>query len=181
MTETNESDAVGRALSAGVSEAGDQIEQIVREQIVPAAALVEDAFALAGASIQNNLARAAERGEFSLRRLSRALTRDLARFAIDSLVRRPVENLVTGLFSAPFGGARANGGPVAPGQAFLVGERGPELFVPPSAGHISPNGASNINVHISLPGVRDVEGFQRSQSQIAASMARAINRGQRNL
>ncbi len=32
--------------------------------------------------------------------------------------------------------ARAKGGPVWPGEAFLVGERGPELFVPPGSGYI---------------------------------------------
>ncbi len=32
--------------------------------------------------------------------------------------------------------ARAKGGPVWPGEAFLVGERGPELFVPPGSGMI---------------------------------------------
>src|SRR5690625_1599288 len=40
-----------------------------------------------------------------------------------------------------FGGARAMGGPVMSGQAYVVGERGPELFVPPSAGKIIPNHA----------------------------------------
>ena len=40
---------------------------------------------------------------------------------------------------AGFGGARASGGPVSPGQAFLVGERGPELFMPSTAGRIIPN------------------------------------------
>lgn len=40
-----------------------------------------------------------------------------------------------------FGGARAMGGPVMSGQAYVVGERGPELFVPPAAGKIIPNHA----------------------------------------
>lgn len=31
---------------------------------------------------------------------------------------------------------RATGGPVAPGRGYVVGERGPELFVPASAGRI---------------------------------------------
>jgi len=38
-----------------------------------------------------------------------------------------------------FGGARANGGPVSMGKAYLVGERGPELFVPNSSGYINAN------------------------------------------
>jgi phage-related protein len=33
----------------------------------------------------------------------------------------------------------ARGGPAAQGKAVLVGERGPELFVPSSAGHVIPN------------------------------------------
>lgn len=41
-----------------------------------------------------------------------------------------------GLLGSLFGGARASGGPVNPNQAFLVGEEGPELFVPPGAGNI---------------------------------------------
>lgn len=38
-------------------------------------------------------------------------------------------------------GARANGGPVASGQTYLVGERGPELFTPNTSGAIIPNHA----------------------------------------
>src|SRR3546814_15768673 len=39
---------------------------------------------------------------------------------------------------------RATGGPVSPGQAYLVGERGPELFVPTSSGQLAPGGASPV-------------------------------------
>ena len=39
----------------------------------------------------------------------------------------------------PFGGFRANGGPVRPGMAYVVGERGPELMVPSAPGTIVPN------------------------------------------
>ena len=45
------------------------------------------------------------------------------------------EKLLGGLF----GGARANGGPVQAGKAYLVGERGPELFAPGSSGSIMSN------------------------------------------
>lgn len=37
-----------------------------------------------------------------------------------------------------FGGARADGGPVSAGKAYLVGEEGPELFRPRGAGQIVP-------------------------------------------
>jgi hypothetical protein len=37
--------------------------------------------------------------------------------------------------------ARAMGGPVGRGRPYVVGERGPELFVPRASGRIVPNGA----------------------------------------
>ncbi|MPZ89408.1 MAG: hypothetical protein GEU81_15330 [Nitriliruptorales bacterium] len=44
---------------------------------------------------------------------------------------------------------RQHGGPVSPGQAFLVGESGPELFVPGSAGTIVPGGmGANITINV---------------------------------
>ncbi len=49
-----------------------------------------------------------------------------------------VFGLLGGLFN--FGGARAAGGPVSAGSAYLVGEKGPELFVPGISGAIIPNG-----------------------------------------
>jgi hypothetical protein len=46
------------------------------------------------------------------------------------------EGFLGTLLGGIFGGRRASGGPVAPGRAFLVGEQGPELFVPNAAGQI---------------------------------------------
>lgn len=39
---------------------------------------------------------------------------------------------------------RAGGGPVSRGEAYVVGEQGPELFVPGKDGTIIPNGAMNV-------------------------------------
>jgi len=168
-------------VTAEITEAGAEIERIAREQIAPAAALIDEAFATAANSIQSNLARAAERGEISLKKLSRALLNDLRRFAIDSFVRQPIQNLLTNVLSAPFGGARMGGGFVAEGGAYLVGERGPEMFTPGASGSISPLGGSAMTVNITLPGVTDAESFRRSETQLAAALARAVGRGQRNL
>ncbi|MFA7441135.1 MAG: hypothetical protein WCZ66_09210 [Sphingomonadaceae bacterium] len=44
-----------------------------------------------------------------------------------------------GSIAGIFGGARANGGPVSANKAYLVGERGPELIVPRSAGQVIAN------------------------------------------
>ncbi len=165
-----------------LQEAGEEVRRVAEQEIAPAAALIESAFTQAAGVIRSELAGAAKSGELSLKSLGRALAQNLRSFAIESLVRNPIQNLVSGLLGGPTGGARMGGGPVAPGASFLVGERGPELFTPGAAGAISPIGAHNgVTVNISLPGVRDAEGFRRSEGQITAAMARAVARGQRNL
>jgi TP901 family phage tail tape measure protein len=42
-----------------------------------------------------------------------------------------------------FGGFRANGGPVQPGRVYMTGERGPEAFIPRTAGTILPHGSGD--------------------------------------
>ena len=46
-----------------------------------------------------------------------------------------------------FGGFRANGGAVSAGKAYVVGERGAEMFVPNSSGQIIPNGGGGVTVN----------------------------------
>jgi tape measure domain-containing protein len=62
---------------------------------------------------------------------------------------------------------RASGGPVSGGRPYVVGENGPELFVPQGSGKIVPNdrmgGGVNITMNISTP---DPGAFRRSQNQI---------------
>lgn len=43
---------------------------------------------------------------------------------------------IAGAFAGFFGGARADGGPVQANRAFIVGEKGPEMFVPQSSGTV---------------------------------------------
>ncbi len=48
--------------------------------------------------------------------------------------------------------ARAEGGPVASGMPYMVGEQGPEMFVPKESGSIVPNGAGGGGVVINING-----------------------------
>ena len=53
--------------------------------------------------------------------------------------------------SAAAVGARADGGPVSQGMPYLIGERGPELFVPGTSGAVLPNnkiGGGNVTVNL---------------------------------
>jgi len=80
--------------------------------------------------------------------------------------------------SIDFSGAFANGGRPAVGKAALVGERGPELFVPDRAGNIVPNhamggGASNIVVNVDATG-SSVEGNAEDSKRLGESIGIAI-------
>ena len=78
-----------------------------------------------------------------------------------------------------FGGARAMGGPVAAGMGYLVGERGPELFVPRSSGQIVPNGGGSMNININLPPGTNVT--RQTANQIGLAVGRQLSMaGRRN-
>jgi phage-related minor tail protein len=68
----------------------------------------------------------------------RSLGMDLMRMVFQQTVTRP---LAEGISGAILAGFRAEGGPVSAGSSYVVGEKGPELFVPHSSGSIVPNGA----------------------------------------
>ena len=77
---------------------------------------------------------------------------------------------------------RATGGPVSPGQAYMVGERGPEMFVPTSAGAIAANQAGGgaarevrVSINVNTPAGSDApQALQRSSRQIASAVRRAL-------
>ncbi|RPE71295.1 lambda family phage tail tape measure protein [Pacificibacter maritimus] len=119
---------------------------------------------------------------------------------VGSVLGNGLESIIQGLLPFENGGSFsqgrvtpfASGGVVSNPTYFpmrggtgLMGEAGPEAIMPLSRGANgklgvrAEGGAKNINVtmNISTP---DVEGFRRSNSQIAAQLNRAIGRGQRN-
>jgi hypothetical protein len=76
-----------------------------------------------------------------------------------------------------FGGARAAGGPVASGSTYMVGERGPELFVPRSSGTIVPNhalsGTTNVVVNVDASG-STVQGDSPNANQMGRVIGAAV-------
>jgi phage-related minor tail protein len=115
------------------------------------------------------------------------------------LLAHGVGSLVQGILrfadGAPFSQGRvmpfANGGIVSSTTPFgmrggmgVMGEAGPEAIMPLARGpdgklgvRGAGGGATNIVMNITTP---DVQGFNRSQNQIAAQMSRALGRGNRN-
>lgn len=148
------------AVPVKAAEAAAALEAL-KEPAERAAASIEDAFGRAGASLTRSLTRAAADGEVTLAELARA-----------------VLNAVNAAALSGFGGARADGGPVLGGGAYLVGERGPEVFRPAGAGTIEPmGGATGVTVNVTVDG--GAEGLLRSETQIARMLARATALGAR--
>ncbi len=86
--------------------------------------------------------------------------------------------LVGGLFGLP---GRATGGPVAAGRAYMVGERGPELFVPTAAGRVEANGQGggapiSIIVNVAAPPEASPQIMRQTGAQVARAVARALDR-----
>lgn len=65
-----------------------------------------------------------------------------------------------GWFSNLFGGGRAIGGPVNPNYGYMVGESGPERFVPNVPGRIEPAGGGNVTINNNARGI-DVQAERR--------------------
>lgn len=81
-----------------------------------------------------------------------------------------------------FGGFKAEGGPVMPGKGYIVGERGPEWFMPKTAGSIVPAGAGGTVIHYSPTFViRGDQNTPQSRSQLASDALRGLEYGRRNL
>ena len=77
-----------------------------------------------------------------------------------------------------FGGFKANGGPVSSGQTYMVGERGPELFVPGRSGTIVANdklggGSTNVVVNVDAKG-SSVEGNEQGANQLGRVISAAV-------
>ncbi|MBI1216901.1 MAG: hypothetical protein GC185_13945 [Alphaproteobacteria bacterium] len=118
--------------------------------------------------------------------------KDIARIVLRETVTKPLENAISsgvsgaqgalsGIASSIFGGARAEGGPVKTGKAYLVGENGPEFFMPGQSGSIAPTAApsqTNLNVSVVVPQGMDPRGFRQASGGLSASIVRELARAE---
>lgn len=157
--------------------------------------IVTTGFSKAGSTLESGLVNAIKRGSVGfgdLRTTALGVINDITGQAVRSGLGSlglggggssaggllGLAGLVGSLFGLP---GRATGGPVSPGRPFVVGERGPEVFVPTSAGQVLPNGTGttrNVNVSIKVvapSGASAPESLARSSRQIAQSVRRALS------
>jgi len=168
-----------------LDKAAAALNEFASGPVTQATSTIEAAVTKSFDAVARTIARAATSGKLSIDQLVSAILADFERVAISQFIVKPIENLVSSIAGSllPIGGALAQGGPVAPGETYLVGEEGPELFTPAGAGTVTPNAdlkamGPRIVVNVQTP---DAASFLKSQSQIAAMMSRALARGQRNL
>jgi hypothetical protein len=148
-----------------------------------------DGLERAGARLESALLRAVRTGKFGfedLKATALAVMADIAASAIRAGLNSlgggqsggGLGSLIASLFGAP---GRATGGPVAPGRAYMVGERGPELFVPTVSGRvetIAPAGAREVRVSVTInaPAGGEARALGASSRQVARAVKAALTR-----
>jgi tape measure domain-containing protein len=117
------------------------------------------------------------------------LGQDIARIIARRTITEPLGNAVSSALSGfslggVFGGIgswlgglfRADGGPVTAGQPYIVGERGPEWFVPRQSGMVLPNGVApggpTINTSIAIDARGADAGVEARLRLLAGQIAR---------
>jgi hypothetical protein len=167
--------------------------------------ILVDGFGRAGEVLERGLLSAVRRGSVGfedLRRVALSVIGDIAANAVQSALGTVgrIGGLGGGIGGGVGGGGggllnlggilgavlglpgRATGGLVSAGRGYLVGERGPELFVPNSAGRVEPDARNGgrgrdvrVSIHVVAPkGAAAPESLQRSSRQVARIVRQAL-------
>lgn len=151
-------------LAAGAGRAGRQIEASLGRALVNGKLGFDDLKRVA-------LSALSQIGQASLRTLFNASGSSGGGGGIGAVFT----SALSGLFGAP---GRAHGGPVSAGRGYLVGERGPELFVPSGGGRIEPTrGAARdlrVSIAVQAPQPGDPAVLRQSSRQLARAVRSAL-------
>jgi hypothetical protein len=142
----------------------------------------------AGRLIETSLSRALVSGKLGFEDLKKVALSAMAQIAQASLralftpngttgggIGPMLTTALSGLLGAP---GRSHGGPVSAGRPYLVGERGPELFVPSGSGRVEPTGGKGRDVRVAIsiraPEPGDPGVLRQSSRQLARAVRSAI-------
>ena len=120
-------------------------------------------------------------GKLAFKDFANYVIEQLLRIAIQEAILKPMTSGFSDFFSGIFG--RASGGPVNSNTPYIVGERGPELFVPSGNGNIVPNNqmggqsAPTVNFNISTV---DAAGFDQLLASRKGLITSIINNAMNN-
>jgi hypothetical protein len=145
----------------------------------------------AGRMIDNALARAINSGKLGfddLKKVALAAMEQIAQASLRGLFQAPggggagtsllngLSSVIASLVGSP---GRASGGPVNAGRGYVVGERGPELFVPSSGGRIEQMGGGGRDVRVAIaiqsPTPSDPQVLRQSSRQVARAIRSALS------
>ena len=169
------------------------------DTVTNAAAQSERLFTNAFKGMEDALVSFVQTGKLDFKSLANSIIADLIRIQIQNSIMKPLAQATSGMsLSGMFSSAgnflsglfKADGGPVAGGQPYIVGEQGPEWFVPNGAGTIVPNGKSPstpvgsdsstataqapININFSVRAM-DARSFQSAMVQNKAVVVGIVN------
>jgi phage-related minor tail protein len=141
----------------------------------------------AGDAIERTLLRAVRTGKLGFEDLKRVALQVLGEIAaeavrggLDAILGRGAGGGIGGLLGGLLGlPGRATGGPVTGGRAYVVGERGPELFVPTASGRVDaprPSAGRDVRVAITInaPRGESAGALQQSSRQVARAVKAAL-------
>jgi len=150
--------------------------------------------AQAGRVLENALVRALRTGKLGFEDLKRVALSAMAEIAASAIrggigaifgggggaggsgIGHTIATLVTALAGAP---GRALGGPVTAGRAYLVGERGPEYFVPAASGRVEPPRAPaareiRLSITVNAAAGAEPQALRASSRQVARAVRQAL-------
>lgn len=137
----NDLSHIGDGLRKSLAGIGEDIKKTIDDLNAPYRRAAEF-----GEKISQNLAQAVVYGQSLGTALVNSIKAAVAEAMASQIARalfgagiKGDSGLLGGLLGGIFGGFRAAGGPVSPGKAYLVGEKGPELLVPGHAGRVLSN------------------------------------------
>ncbi len=188
-------DVLERARSEGVVLAQQDIA-LIRERVAALTELEKKVQLISdvGDAVFGNLESAlnsfVQTGIFNFNEFTKSVISDLAQIAIQMMIIAPLKNFFGGVLGSLTGVPTASLPAHNEGADFMVGgtggvdknvvafraSRGERVQVTP-AGKSADGAAPTIVFNISTP---DVEGFRRSEAQMAARAQRMLGRGQRN-
>ena len=117
---------------AGVADAMESISK----QFTPYK-MAQDAVLMGWQKIGSAVDEFVQTGKFKFSDFAKSVLRDLAAMILKAQIFTAIKATL-GFFGLSLPGL-AEGGPAKPGKPYIVGEKGPELFVPKSAGTVIPN------------------------------------------
>lgn len=109
-----------------------------------------------------------ENGKFSFSDFTQSIIKDIIKIQLKSAAANLFAASGIGtLFSLP---GKASGGPVSANSPYIVGEQGPELFIPKSAGSIIPNGQHSNSSAMNGGGTTIINNISAIDSRSVAQL-----------